>query len=269
MGHGIGGIKAAGLTPFATTFTAHGYVAVTFDYLYFGDSEGEPRNMMEISQELQDFRDVVAWARLQPERFDVDRIVVWGTSFGGMHVTALLAEDHQLAAGILQCPCVDGLSAVLQTPFPQSLWLILTAVQDYTKSLFGGDPVYVRLAGDGMPESPLAIMTGDEVMRGWKRLDPTENVPFPNKITARSLLGFPFHRPIQHIHRSVKPFLVVLPAWDGQVPLHAAEEVVRLAPLGEGLQVQGGHFDLYFGGPAFEENVAGQLGFLNRVLGSN
>src|SRR5437016_3476235 len=69
MGHGIGAVKDAGLAPFAKAFAAHGYAAITFDYLHFGQSDEQPRNLMVISSQLQDFRDVIAWARNQPDRF--------------------------------------------------------------------------------------------------------------------------------------------------------------------------------------------------------
>ncbi|PNP85025.1 hypothetical protein FNYG_01550 [Fusarium nygamai] len=266
MGHGIGAIKDAGLAPFATTFVAHGYTAVTFDYLYFGQSEGEPRNMMNVSQQRQDFRDVISWVRSHPDKFDVSRIVVWGTSFGGMHTTALLAEDHDLAGGIAQCPCVDGFAALLQVPFLQSLRLTLAALQDVGRSLLGLDPIYVNLTSDGRPGSPLAIMTGDEVVQGWKRLELIEDVPFPDKLTARSVFEFPINRPVRRVHQSTKPYLIVLPTWDGQAPLGSAEEAVKLAPLGEGLRVPGGHFDLYSTGPGFDKNIKGQLEFLSRIL---
>ncbi|TDZ24235.1 hypothetical protein Cob_v003245 [Colletotrichum orbiculare MAFF 240422] len=47
MGHGIGAIKAAGLSPFAGIFASEGYVAVTFDYINFGESEWTPRNVLQ------------------------------------------------------------------------------------------------------------------------------------------------------------------------------------------------------------------------------
>ncbi|KAJ5105279.1 hypothetical protein NUU61_002626 [Penicillium alfredii] len=121
MGLGIGAVKAAGPLPFAERFVAAGYATLRFDYLFFGESEGKPANLMSIPRELQDFLDVVAWARQQDNQWDVNRLIVWGTSFGGMHITALMAEDHGLAAGIMQCPCVDGLAAVMKV----SLWRTL------------------------------------------------------------------------------------------------------------------------------------------------
>jgi uncharacterized protein len=61
MGGGIGLVQSGGLPPFAEAFQAEGYAALTLDYLSFGSSQGTPRNVLSLSQELQDFRDVIAW----------------------------------------------------------------------------------------------------------------------------------------------------------------------------------------------------------------
>jgi pimeloyl-ACP methyl ester carboxylesterase len=265
MGHGIGAVKAAGLEPFAEVFNKEGYAAVTFDYISFGLSEGLPRNTMTVAGELQDFRDVVAWVRQQDD-FDNKRLVVWGTSFGGMHVTALLSEDHEIAAGISQCPCVDGFAAVKKVPFLRSLQFMWIGLRDIISSFFYDEPVYIHLASDGSPGSPTAIMEGPHVIEGWRRIAPTDQSPFPNILAGRSLMNLSFSRPILSIHRSVKPYLFVLPTFDHEAPLGAAEEAVRLAPLGEMWRVPGGHFDLYHGGFAYEENIKGQIAFLKRVI---
>lgn len=265
MGHGIGAIQAAGLEPFALAFAASGYCAITFDYLHFGKSDGEPRNFLSVPGELQDFRDVISWARQQTKRFDSQRIIVWGTSFGGMHTTALLASDHNLAGGIAQCPCVDSFAAMKMQPLLKNLRLMLNAVCDRIGAFFGKEPLYVGLAGDGLPGSPISLMEGPEVVEGWQRITPS-NIPFPNKITARSLLGGS-SRPVLDVKKIQKPYLIVLPTWDNEAPLGAAETAVRETPLGEALRVPGGHFDVYAGGIAFDENLSGQLAFLRRILG--
>ncbi|KAK1462133.1 hypothetical protein CMEL01_14100 [Colletotrichum melonis] len=267
MGHGIGAIKAAGLTPFASHFTAEGYTAVTFDYLGFGDSEGFPRNVLDVGNELQDFRDVIKWVR-EPDQstwVDSSRIVAWGSSFGGMHTTVLMAEDHELAAGIAQCPLVDGLAGVMQMPLLRSLRLATTAAADIVGSYILGtkEPKYVDLISDG---STTAVMASQEAYDGWNRLSPGDGRDWPNVIAGRSLLNIMINRPLLHIHKSTRPYLVILPTWDNEASLGAAEDCVKRAPFGEALRVDGGHFDLYKGGIAFEKNIAGQKEFLRRVL---
>ncbi|KAJ5727656.1 alpha/beta fold family hydrolase [Penicillium malachiteum] len=265
MGHGIGAIKAAGLAPFASAFASQGYYATTFDYLHFGESDGQPRNLLSISSELQDFRDVIAWARQQPDQFDSQRIVVWGSSFGGMHTTALIASDHGLAGAIAQCPCVDSHAASNMQPLSKSLRITGIALSDWAGSFFGKEPVYINLTGDGLPGSSIARMEGSDVIEGWARISPSD-VDFPNIITARSLLQFPVNCPVLDVKNSRKPYLVVLPTWDNPAPLEAAEAAVKNAPFGEGLRVPGGHFDLDAGGISFDANISGQLAFFQRIL---
>ena len=42
MAHGLGGVRAAGLTPFAEAFAAAGLHVICFDYRGFGTSDGQP-----------------------------------------------------------------------------------------------------------------------------------------------------------------------------------------------------------------------------------
>ncbi|KAF6791393.1 alpha beta hydrolase [Colletotrichum musicola] len=266
MGHGIGAIKAAGLRPFASAFTAEGYVAVTFDYIGFGESEGHPRNVLSVRDQLQDFRDLLKWARdpEQEDLVDASHLVAWGSSFGGMHVTMLMSEDHALAAGIAQCPLVDGLAGCLQMPLLRSLKLAAVAAADIGGRLVGAEePRYVKMVSDG---SSTAVMASKEVEEGWARLAPDDGEAWPNMIAGRSLFSMLVSRPLLHVHKSTRPYLVVLPTWDHEASLGAAEECVRRAPLGEALRVEGGHFDLYRGGISFEKNVEGQKEFLRRIL---
>jgi dienelactone hydrolase len=45
MAHGIGGIKAGGLAPFAERFREEGFAAIAFDYRNFGGSGGQARHL--------------------------------------------------------------------------------------------------------------------------------------------------------------------------------------------------------------------------------
>ena len=103
MAHGIGGVKAAGLAPFAEHFAAHGFAAVAFDYRHWGRSTGAPRELLSINRQLADYRTALAFARAH-QAVDADRIFVWGTSFAGMHIVELAASETYLAGAIAQCP---------------------------------------------------------------------------------------------------------------------------------------------------------------------
>jgi hypothetical protein len=49
MDHGIGGIKAGGLSPFAERFREEGFAAIACDYRNFGGSGGQPREVLSVS----------------------------------------------------------------------------------------------------------------------------------------------------------------------------------------------------------------------------
>ncbi len=67
MAHGFGGTRTARLDAFAERFAAAGLAAVVFDYRYFGDSTGEPRQLIDIKRQIDDWRAAVAFTRTLPE----------------------------------------------------------------------------------------------------------------------------------------------------------------------------------------------------------
>src|SRR4051794_6124540 len=111
LAHGFGGVRGARLDAFAERFAEAGLAALVFDYRHFGDSTGEPRQLLDIGRQLDDWRAAIAFARSLPE-VDPDRVAAWGTSFSGGHVAVIAAEDPRLAAAISQGPYMDGLWAL-------------------------------------------------------------------------------------------------------------------------------------------------------------
>jgi dienelactone hydrolase len=82
MAHGFGAVRAARLWAFAERFAAAGLAALVFDYRYFGDSGGEPRQLLDVSRQLDDWRAAIAFAR-SLDGVDPERVAAWGSSFGG------------------------------------------------------------------------------------------------------------------------------------------------------------------------------------------
>ncbi|WP_297452564.1 hypothetical protein [uncultured Corynebacterium sp.] len=50
MGHGFGTPRALCLYRYAEEFAQASYIIVVFDYRYFGESDGEPRQLLDIKQ---------------------------------------------------------------------------------------------------------------------------------------------------------------------------------------------------------------------------
>lgn len=64
MAHGFGATRDSGLLPFAEAFTTAGADVLLVDYRGFGDSEGEPRRMVDHRVHRRDYHAAVARARL-------------------------------------------------------------------------------------------------------------------------------------------------------------------------------------------------------------
>ncbi|WP_231980993.1 MULTISPECIES: alpha/beta fold hydrolase [unclassified Mycobacterium] len=97
MGHGGSATKRLGLPAYAEKFTAAGLAVLAFDYRHFGASGGEPRQVIDVDEQRDDYRAAVRYAR---GRDDIDprRVALWGTSLSGGHVLAVAADDPDVAA---------------------------------------------------------------------------------------------------------------------------------------------------------------------------
>jgi dienelactone hydrolase len=66
MAHGLGGLRSAGLEPYARRFAEAGFAVLLFDYRHFGASDGQPRQWVSVRRQLADWAAAVAFARRQP-----------------------------------------------------------------------------------------------------------------------------------------------------------------------------------------------------------
>lgn len=190
MAHGLGAVRGMRLDAYAQRFRDAGYACLVFDYRHFGDSDGQPRQLLDIGRQLDDWAAAIAYARTL-ECVDTNRIVLWGTSFGGGHVLVAAARDRDIAAVISQCPFTDGPASVLaMTPW-NSLKVTARALRDAIGARFGKDPVMIATAG--RPGST-ALMASPDAEPGFLALVP-EDAPFRNEVAARVALGVTFHVP--------------------------------------------------------------------------
>jgi dienelactone hydrolase len=258
MAHGFGGVRTARLDAFAERFAAAGFAALVFDYRHFGDSGGEPRQLIDIKRQHDDWRAAVAFARTLPE-VDADRVAVWGTSFSGGHVMVIASEDQRIAAAVSQGSFADGIATLAGFGIGPILKLTYHGLRDQLGALVGRPPHMIPLVGD---PGEAATMTSPDAKPGYMAIVADG---FRNEAAARVGLRVGLYRPATKAASIRCPWLVVVADRDVVTPPKPAVAAAKRAPQGELRHHDCGHFDIYVG-EVFERNVAEQIAFLQRVL---
>lgn len=258
LAHGLGGVKEQRLDAFAERFTAAGYACLVFDYRHFGASAGNPRQLLDIKTQLADWKSAVAYARTLDD-VDPDRVVVWGTSFGGGHVIVTAAQDKRIAAAIAQCPFTDGFASSFAIPPLTSAKVTARALRDAIGALFGQEPIMVPSYG---PPGSTALMTSPDSVAGIQNLLPP-GAEVAHDVAARFALQIVRHFPGRQARNVTCPIFFAICEQDAVAPPKPTQKYAAQAPHGEIKLYDAGHFDIYVG-EEFERNVADQLDFLSR-----
>lgn len=256
MAHGLAGVKEQRLDAFAERFQAAGYACLVFDYRHFGASSGEPRQLLDIGRQLEDWTAAVAYTRTI-DGIDANRVVLWGSSFGGGHAIITAARDPRLAAAIVQCPFTNGVASTLAIPTMTSAKLTLLALRDQLGALTGADPVTVAAYG---PPGSTALMSSPDAEPGVQALTP-EGTDAPKDVSARFALQIVRHFPGRYVRRVSCPILFVICETDAVAPAGPTRRYAAQAPRGEVKLTTAGHFEIYVG-EHFERTITDQLAFL-------
>jgi len=169
LGHGLGGVYEMRLDAYARTFAGAGYAALTFDYRRFGRSDGHPRHWLVREHQQQDFEAAIEFGKTL-DGVDPKRIVIWGTSLGGGHVTDIASRRSDLAASVIQAPFSDGIASLRAVSLTSMLGLAFFIAADVLARVFRLPPVLVPLAG---PFGAPALMTKEDVVESVLQLMPS------------------------------------------------------------------------------------------------
>lgn len=259
MAHGLGAVRAMGLAAYAERFTAAGYACLVFDYRYFGDSDGTPRHLLSTTEQRADWAAALTFARQLPQ-VDGERIIAWGTSFGGGHVIYTAAQRPPgLVAAIAQCPFTDGVASTLTVPAISSVKATVAWLRDVVGTRLGRAPHMIATAG---PVHSTALMSAPDAEPGYLGLVPP-GMDFRNEVAARVVLDILTDRPGRLTPDVQVPILFSVCETDSVAPAGPTLRYAARAPRGEIRTYRDGHFDIYRGA-AFDRVVADQLDFLRR-----
>ncbi|MFA9272474.1 MAG: alpha/beta hydrolase [Baekduiaceae bacterium] len=258
LGHGLGAVKEMGLDAYARRFAAAGYVALAFDYRHFGESGGEPRQLLDPARQLDDWAAALAYVRGLPQ-VDADRVAIFGSSFGGGHAIVMAARDPRVAAAIAQCPFTLGIRSAMTIDPKGTVGVTVRALRDVAARVLGRPPVQVALAG--APGTP-ALMNAPDALAGYTALMPDDR-EVAGEVAARVALQIPLMRPGAKAKDVRCPILFCVCDKDTVAPVGSTLKYAAQAPRGEVVRYPVGHFDIYLGEP-FERAVADQVAFLQR-----
>jgi dienelactone hydrolase len=127
--HGWGGKRGHLDYSYAPQFAKAGFVAVTFDYRGWGDSDGvlvaangrQPkpdadgtvtlrarvvRKIIDPEWQLRDIDSALNYVMAMSD-VDVTRVGLWGSSFGGGHVLAIASRDHRVRVVVTQIGSIN------------------------------------------------------------------------------------------------------------------------------------------------------------------
>lgn len=263
MAHGLGGTRDMGLDTYARRFQTAGYAVLVFDYRHFGASDGEPRQLIWIPDQLADWAGAVAHARSLSE-VDATRIALWGASLAGGHVIVTAARDPGIACVAALCPGLDGRASaemMYQRAGLGSLRLIVHAQRDLVRSWLGLSPHTIPIVGE---PGTLALMTTPDAYAAFSTLAPDS---FVNKACARIVIRGDKYRPVTYAGQVRCPVLLQVCDNDDLTPASAAVETARkLGGRATMVHYPLGHFDIYFG-DNLQRSIDDQLQFFHQHLG--
>jgi uncharacterized protein len=263
MGAGAAVTKEPGTDPFARRFCEAGYSVLAFDPRHFGESGGEPRQVVRVREQIADWRAAIGFARTLPG-VDPGRLALWGFSLSGGLVLPVAARTPGLAAVIAVAPLADGRAAApnaLRHMTPGALLRVTgRGLTDALAALLGREPVLVPLAG---PRGSVATVTTPDATDAGEALNPGNRYPeWRQEVAARWALRAGLSRPGRFAARVRCPLLVLASEDDRTALAEPALRVATRAPHGEAVLLSGGHYAAFLA--AHEQAVEAQLGFLRR-----
>jgi cephalosporin-C deacetylase-like acetyl esterase len=260
LNNGFGGTKDIVLERYALRFRDAGLAVISYDYRYFGESEGEPRQLFSMSAQIADCKGAITFARGRPE-IDPQRIAIWGTSAGGGYGLYIAAKDSHISCVIAQCAGLDSDEdaemALEREGIGFFLRLLMHAQRDKGRMRFGLSEHKIPIVGRS---GTLAMLRAPGAFEGYSQL---VNNRFINEVCARVLLMTDGFNPIDYAPRVKCPVLIQICEKDNLVsPRSGLNTAEKLGQYAEVKQYPIGHFDIYTGDD-FERAVTDQIKFLN------
>ncbi|PYI08011.1 hydrolase of the alpha/beta superfamily [Aspergillus sclerotiicarbonarius CBS 121057] len=251
IGHPMTGVKEQTSATYATYLSNAGFIALTFDAAYQGESTGEPRGLEDPHQRVEDVKSAVTYLSSLPE-VDSTKIGVVGICASGGYTSYATASDSRIRAlATVSGACVGrmtrcgGVHEHLSENAEAISGALMVAAEWRKNEAQGGQGAEVPRMFDAqnVPDDADPFFRGAAQYYGTERgrhERSTQRVPPSSYDLMVAYDSFNF----QHL---IAPRPLLMIAGSEAETLHYSREAVRLAREPKELFVVPGknHFDLY------------------------
>ena len=246
MAHGFSGVKEMGLDDYAEAFVAGGLAALVYDNRCLGESGGRPRQDIDPTMQMRDYRAAITFAQSQ-RAVDSERIGVWGTSYTGGTVCAVAALDRRVKAVVSQVPFMNGHRNLQQfMPVGQHADFHKMLDADRERRASGKQSEYMTMCSLDPAEPHL--FPGEETYNFIHRyVDADPKSTWQNRVTLRSLEYMLEYDVTGYMSRiSPTPLLMIVSEWDTTTPTDIALDHYQMVQGPKELMViDSGHYGAY------------------------
>jgi uncharacterized protein len=239
MAHGFSLTRHDGLTPYAEAFARAGVAVLVYDHRFIGDSEGQPRQRIRPSEQLEDRRSAVAFARTL-DRIDPNRIIVWGYSMSAGTAINAAATDPRIAGAILLCPLLDGRwrsNRGLRTQPRNAAWITAQAIKDILGTAVV--PVAAQPGSHG-------VLTFPAELDGFHSITAPAS-PWRNEVRAAPVPGYSLYRPLTNTRKVNCPILIQAEHRDVTVSPQAVDKLAERVTNAVVKRYDIDHFQPFYG----------------------
>jgi dipeptidyl aminopeptidase/acylaminoacyl peptidase len=256
--HGYTGVKDLYLPDNARLLTEAGYIAMTFDYKGWGESEG-PRSRLVPYSRVSDVQAALTFLGTLPE-VDAERLGIYGTSYGGATAVWVAAIDPRVKCVVSVVGIGNGARWMRSVRRPDE-WhdLLERSRQDRIKRALTGQSEFVDRGEILLPDRQSA-----ELAAAARRDNPAAVSAIPLEYVDDTL-GFNPEWVVDRI--APRPVLFITTDNDRLVPPEESARLYTRAGEPKKLVVLKGygHYEVY-SGPAFREVMDATLGWYRQHL---
>jgi pimeloyl-ACP methyl ester carboxylesterase len=260
LGQGFGAERTFGTGSFVQAFVAAGWAVFSFDYRGFGDSQGQPRQLVNPHHHCEDWYNAVQYVR-SLQAINNRNIALWGSSFAGGHVLVTAARIPGLAGVIAQVPFCSSRSMSKNSTFGEKLKSIGHACLDGLLSLVGREH---RIALVGKPGEGFSMMSSPGWYEDYMKIA-QGSASWTNSMPARGIFSIANYNPIDSAGQITCPVLIINGSRDQGVPAADVHAAVAKISRCQHIELDFDHFDLYEGFNLHQQALQLQLKFLAEI----